>query len=198
MMLSPQAARMGTVHTTLRKIGLHGSRRAYGGGGSLSTSSSSSSSFLGLSPWKSATNNSIKSGLSKNQLFVRFKSSRAAAATVNYEDSDDDEGYTNINNNPLIDGARYRSYAGHAAAMEQRASTVATTDEPWMINLGRNNDNEWLMRPRDPEEWFTGVAPTHQCPGTFALLLAVRVSMHVSRWVFLLFLLVDCLYGTQT
>lgn len=189
MMLSPQAARMGTVHTTLRKIGLQGSRRAYGGGVFLSTSSSS---FLGLSPWKSVTNNnSIKSGLSKNQLFARFKSSRAAAATANYEDSDDEEGYNNNNNN-IFDGARYQSYAGHAAAMEERA-TVATTDEPWMINLGRNNDNEWLMRPRNPEEWFTGVAPTHQCPGTFTLLFSEGGSVHVGRWVFPLLSLLACL-----
>ena len=155
MMLSPQAARMGTVHTTLRKIGFHGSRRSFGGGrGPLPTFSSSF--LLGRSDIGT-------SGLSKNQLLLRFKSSRAAVATVDYEDLVDDEEQCNKS---IIDGARYGSYAGHAAAMEHRAiTTTTTTDEPWMINLGRSNDNEWLMRPRDPEVWFTGVAPTHQCPG---------------------------------
>jgi hypothetical protein len=33
-----------------------------------------------------------------------------------------------------------------------------------MINLGREDNNEWLLGPRDADEWFTGLKPTI-CPG---------------------------------
>lgn len=46
-----------------------------------------------------------------------------------------------------------------AVPMEQATSR----DESWMINLGRNGDNEWLTGARK-QEWFTGVSP-RECPG---------------------------------
>jgi hypothetical protein len=78
------------------------------------------------------------------------------------------------------------SYIGHAAAAEYRvqlqqqstnddhdAATIAAATPPpamnesWRINLGRGNDNAWLMGPRNEQEWFTGMAPLNECPGMF-------------------------------
>ena len=65
-----------------------------------------------------------------------------------YNDSDDEEtlnksyGYT--------EAAKVRSAFSH--------------EEAWMVNLGRDGNNEWLLGPRDPDEWFTGLKPT-TCPG---------------------------------
>ena len=50
---------------------------------------------------------------------------------------------------------------GHAAASEASPKSHA---EAWMINLGRNRDNEWLTGSR-PDAWWTGVHP-RTCPGT--------------------------------
>ena len=113
MMLSPQAARMGTVYTTLRKIGCAGAGRF---GGSLSSSPST----------------------------PRFKSCLSAN----------------------VDNLAY-SHSGLVAAAEYRARNITKIEqqEPWMINLGRGSDNAWLMGPRKPREWFTGVAPVDHCPG---------------------------------
>lgn len=55
------------------------------------------------------------------------------------------------------------SFKGHAAAAEVRAAQGASHGEAWMINLGRNGDNEWLTGTR-PEDWFTGLSPS-RCPG---------------------------------
>jgi len=52
-------------------------------------------------------------------------------------------------------------YQGHLEAVQARATRLH--DEPWMINLGRDGDNEWLTGTR-PQNWFTGVAP-RECPG---------------------------------
>jgi 5-histidylcysteine sulfoxide synthase len=37
-------------------------------------------------------------------------------------------------------------------------------EEAWMINLGRDGNDEWLLKQRDPDEWFTGLKP-EICPG---------------------------------
>ena len=54
---------------------------------------------------------------------------------------------------------------GHAEALKVR-STFA--NEAWMINLGRGDNNQWLLGPRDPDEWFTGLKPS-SCPGKFIM-----------------------------
>jgi hypothetical protein len=43
--------------------------------------------------------------------------------------------------------------------------TVASASESWRINLGRGTDNAWLMGSRKDDEWFTGIAPSENCPG---------------------------------
>lgn len=109
-MLSPQAARMGSVQRCLGRF-LVGGR-------------ASSSVFRSTS----------------RTLFPRFKSTLALQTDPDY------------------------SHAGHVSAMEQKAQK-STIQEPWMVNLGRNNDDQWLLQPR-PSEWFTGVSPKAECPGT--------------------------------
>lgn len=41
---------------------------------------------------------------------------------------------------------------------------ICSYEEAWMINLGRDKNNEWLSTQRDADEWFTGVKPS-LCPG---------------------------------
>jgi hypothetical protein len=99
-----------------------------------------------------------------HQLSQRFKSSVGLASSIDYDGDEFEE---------VNDKSLGRSYIGHAQAAEYRAKNYATSEkvasEPWMINLGRGNDNAWLMGPRNEREWFTGVAPVDECPGTFFL-----------------------------
>jgi len=52
---------------------------------------------------------------------------------------------------------------GHAEAAKVRSSF--SHEESWMINLGREDNNEWLLGDRDDDDWFTGLKPSI-CPGT--------------------------------
>lgn len=136
MMLSPQAARMGCVST---KGQIRRSTRRYLsiGRGRRHFEPSVGSRFR----LSTETSRAFSAGLS------RFKSTMAA-----YDEGEDD-------------GIDYR-HQGHVAAAKSRVSNaVKPHDEDWMINLGRDGDNEWLTGPRD-QEWFTGVAPRN-CPGTY-------------------------------
>ncbi len=54
----------------------------------------------------------------------------------------------------------------HAEAAKVRSTF--SHEEAWMLNLGRGDNNEWLLGPRDPDEWFTGLKPT-SCPGEFEI-----------------------------
>jgi hypothetical protein len=135
MMLSPQAARMGCVST---KGHIRRSARFLSIGSGRRHFEPAIRSRFRLS---TETSRAFSSGLS------RFKSTMAA-----YDEGEDDK----------ID---YR-HQGHVAAAKVRVSVaVKSHDEDWMINLGRDGDNEWLTGPRD-QEWFTGVAP-RDCPGTY-------------------------------
>lgn len=145
MMLSPQAARMGTAMRCLGKASL---RRSYESG-SIGSRRVVTLHTLARNDGKIFGSDTFIHQQLKNQ---RFKSTTGVAAAFE-SDSDDDEeprdlGYTHL---------------GHAVAAEYRAKNVL--EEPWRINLGRGNDNAWLMGPRDEQEWFTGVAPVNDCPG---------------------------------
>ena len=83
------------------------------------------------------------------------RSWKSTMASIDYDDDDGDEESDIDKNN------RAR---GHAEAATARASSHLSHDESWMINLGRDDDNEWLLGPRDPDVWFTGMKPTI-CPG---------------------------------
>ena len=66
-----------------------------------------------------------------------------------YGDSDDEESLTRSGGHAEASNLRVGSYSHH---------------EAWMANLGRGDNNKWLLGPRDPNEWFTGLKPT-LCPG---------------------------------
>jgi len=56
------------------------------------------------------------------------------------------------------------SVRSHGHAEAAKARSVFSHEEAWMINLGREDNNEWLLKPRDNDEWFTGLKP-EICPG---------------------------------
>lgn len=122
-MLSPQAARMGSVFTTLRKIGM---------------SKVSSTANRGVTPF----------GVSRF-----FKSTQALV-----EDVDEVCDHLDVD---------YRTQ-GHASAAAYRVEK-GLSEDPWMINLNRGNNNAWLSDSRNESEWFTGLAPK-DCPGKLTLI----------------------------
>lgn len=141
MMLSIQAARMGSVTTSLRRIGCTGSRW----NSNLAPTTLRSTSVSNIMR-KDDDNTTLNKKLNKLQ---RNKSSAAYAL----DEHDDD------------------NYAGLAAAAMEKAMQRTLDDagkssqkEAWMVNLGRKDNNAWLTGPRDEKEWFTGVPPS-ECPG---------------------------------
>lgn len=147
MMLSAQAARMGTVYTTLRSIGKVGTSRFKGSFSSCRVDSMQSTTF------RNEKNKQLLDTFQKHQLQRKHVRSSTNVAAFESESDDDDEPQT----------LAY-THLGHAAAAQIRAKNVPQ-EEPWMINLGRGNDNAWLMGPRNEQEWFTGLAPADDCPG---------------------------------
>ena len=85
---------------------------------------------------------------------TRSWKSTMASVDYYYDDADEDIDIDEINRS-----------RGHAEAAEARATSHLSHDESWMINLGRDGDNEWLLGPR-PDDWFTGMKPG-VCPGKF-------------------------------
>jgi len=57
------------------------------------------------------------------------------------------------------------------AAAAALGATHKSHEEAWMVNLGRNQDNEWLLRPRD-SKWFTGLPPS-ECPGKCCMIKSI-------------------------
>jgi hypothetical protein len=88
-------------------------------------------------------------------------------ASMDYDD-DDDTGATTSGTTATTFGLNDNKSRGHAEAAAARATSHLSHDESWMINLGRGNNNEWLLGPRDEDDWFTGLKPT-VCPGECSL-----------------------------
>ena len=132
-MLSPSAARMGCVKTTLRHIG-----RRY----SNTAAVRRRETLL----WQHTNSrlSYVRTALASDGR--RWKSTMAA-----YDDSSDEEDNSN------------RSH-GHSEAVKARSGSFSH-EEAWMINLGRDDNNEWLLGTRNVDEWFTGLKPSI-CPGT--------------------------------
>jgi len=148
MVLSPQAARM--AHLTLRRIGNTTSKRPFGG--------FSSRRVVSCQMTRNGKNK-LSDTFQQQLKQQRFKSTRGASAAISIDtDSDEDE--------EQPQDLAYR-HSGHATAAEYRANqpTSVIEEESWTINLGRGDDNAWLMGSRDEQEWFTGVAPVNNCPG---------------------------------
>ena len=130
-----------------------------------------------LSAGADTTNPGFLPGLSTDGSLSEILSSRAAGSTsspsssfpmigsrswkstlASLEDYDDEE------DNYDVDIDNDNRARGHAEAAMARAAHTLSHDEPWMINLGRDGDNEWLLGPRNPDDWFTGLKPS-LCPG---------------------------------
>jgi hypothetical protein len=183
MMLSPQAARMGSASTMLGHT-IRRSTRFWSTTtstiGSISSSTRRSSRFN--------CHHLSTDILSQRQAFSSAGLSRFKSTLATYSDDEegqgDDTNDNNDNNDNKVDHMDYR-HQGMVAAAKARAaaaaaaaapSTEASTnanamqlhDDAWRINMGRDGDNEWLTGPR-PTEWFTGVAPANNCPGTYSL-----------------------------
>lgn len=172
MMLSPQAARMGTVFTTLRRIGVAGflhvgdsavhSRRVMG-----------HSAVSPLHTIRLPAAHSLKSYFLpfSDNLARRHKSSRAACCSF---DEEVENSYVD-NDVPMSN-----SKLDMTPTIHHRLSSAVS--EPWTINLGRCKNHEWLVGPRDPQDWFTGVAPVNNCPGKlldYALLSIIPIVIIV-------------------
>ena len=142
MMLSPTAARMGLVTTSLRQIGKANVRR-------ISIGTKCVESALFANPNKARLVNTRAVLRSMDLASRRWESTMASFE----EDSEDDETIS----------TSLRTL-GHAEAAKARAKLAQSHDEAWMINLGRDGNNEWLLKPRDPDDWFTGLKPA-VCPG---------------------------------
>jgi hypothetical protein len=121
MMLSLQAARLGSVSTSLAQM-----RRSarYLSIGRPRFDPSSRSRFR----LSTDLSRKFSSGLS------RFKSTMAA-----YDEEGED------------DSIDYRHQGHVAAAKARASDAVKSHDEAWRINLGRDGDNEWLTGPRDQD-----------------------------------------------
>ena len=128
-MLSPSAARMGCVSTTLRHIGRN-SRR-------FSVTTGRRGSILSQG----------RNELSRARVAFASDASRWKSTMATYDSSDDEEDSN-------------RSH-GHAEAAKARSTF--SHEEAWMVNLGREDNNEWLLGTR-ADDWFTGLKPT-DCPG---------------------------------
>jgi hypothetical protein len=191
MMLSPQAARMGTVLRCIGKSTPQLPPKRHPGAISISFGTSSrlgSRKQLGATlssvesnnvPWIRSADNSISQVLHQK----RWKSTAGVAAAES--DGEDEALYgttilksssKDTKSSSLPSSLDY-AHAGHSAGAEYRAklssqnmsdpsvSSPSSPAETWRINLGRGIDNAWLTGPRN-EEWFTGVTPGHGCPGT--------------------------------
>ena len=87
--------------------------------------------------------NGFRAGASFVSDVNRWKSTMAISV-----DSDDEEMFSKSHG--YTEAAKVRSAFSH--------------EEAWMANLGRDDNNEWLLGPRDADNWFTGLKPT-ACPG---------------------------------
>ena len=136
-----QAARMGSVSTTLRRIGCRNAKYF------------SSSTSTGIDP-EVVNKIKISATHKKKQTTALRRNNSSLASAVN--DWTDDESSMN---SPA---------AAFVLQQQQQKADPVSTKEAWMVNLGRNDDNAWLTGPRNEQEWFTGVPPS-QCPGTLPM-----------------------------
>ena len=60
--------------------------------------------------------------------------------------------------------ANANAAAASSGVKSSSSPSLLAQQEAWMINLGRDDNDQWLTGPRDPNEWFTGVQPS-ECPG---------------------------------
>jgi hypothetical protein len=161
MMLSPQAARMGTVYTTLRNIGCSGRHALNGVGGVRVVASANHLPSFMLST----------GSYSFDSIYHRFK---ATLAIVESDDESDDESDLSFSstNSKLVNavkkaesGFTFDAVHGVGADLSHDKNFICAIKAPWIANLGRDNNIN-----RISNEWFTGVSPSSRsCPGTCKL-----------------------------
>jgi len=149
-MLSPAAARMGTVWTTLRQIG-KGSRRY----SSAAMGSRRETVVLGKKSSLAIGSGGRLSYAPASAFLSSWDTGRWKSTMASYTDSDDEGDES------------FGASAGHAQAAKARNMNSFSHEEAWMINLGREDNNAWLTGTRDADEWFTGLKP-EICPGVDA------------------------------
>ena len=225
MMLSPSAARMGTVSTTLRHIGKQqhlswSPKSSFSCRSSSSSSSFSSFAFIvrGTRLNRKIINNINNSNAGRRTFLTTTSTSNAVvwrretnktkmtstrttfgmnnncplrtgttawkstmASTVDSDDDEDDyndrssdqqspmyvaEAVAEANKNAHIANTNAAASSGSSKSSSSSSSSpsLLAQQEAWMINLGRDDNDQWLTGPRDPNEWFTGVQPS-DCPG---------------------------------
>jgi hypothetical protein len=160
MMLSPQAARMGTVFTTLRKIGHHNGRpkarhRIFPSSlhhfNSTLASNQDHDDDLDLASWKpdSSRRENVEPKVQQNPS-PPMTSTKPLTTFVPTSSSSSSQ------NN-------HQNHRFHEK-------------EAWTVNLGREND-DWLHGVRS-FDWFTGMHPSWGCPGKMAMSFFVE-SVHL-------------------
>lgn len=187
MMLSPSAARLGTSirlkgkSIPFRPFSIGGNRRWLHDGKTTNTITSAVTI-------PTNTTSRIRHSVPISDITHQLRN-KSTASAISYDIEEGNHTTTPSTTTNTLG----LSYTGHAAAAEYRAkhqqqqqqvnSTIGTTtvsaattataiattlaSESWRINVGRGNDNAWLMGPRNDQEWFTGIAPNENCPGTF-------------------------------
>jgi hypothetical protein len=172
MMLSPQAARMGTVHTTLRQIGFKSSVRSHCySTGMLSNRRTLNPRSKNVIGYYRQPCHFLIDKIHFSQTHPSRSKSTAAISDIDIDSTIQS----------LVPKNQHRMTApipsgSQAIATEIRTKIISSSfdngkvtsnNEPWRINLGRGSDNDWLLTPRIDNEWFTGVSPgSHLCPGT--------------------------------
>jgi len=161
MMLSPSAARIGTVSTMLREMAKKRSRRSYltslasprfrSNRKTFSSGSHDGRFFSKAIDTRNSAlchNARVVSSATSDVFPTRWKSTMASYSDSDSDEDNDAEENTTTTRNTVLGG-------------------TLSHEEAWMINLGRSDNNEWLTGPRDPDEWFTGKQPKI-CPGVDA------------------------------
>ncbi|GKY97274.1 hypothetical protein MPSEU_000685800 [Mayamaea pseudoterrestris] len=147
MMLSPQAARMGTVFTTLRKIGSSRGRSTARHRIFPSNSQVSFKSTMASVAVDDDDEDDLRVTRTKNATGSRV------AVTCNDEETQKKVRHPMPTNHPSA-----------SASTSPSAATHRSHEQAWMVNLGRECD-DWLHGPRSAD-WFTGVHPSSgTCPG---------------------------------
>jgi hypothetical protein len=152
MMLSPQAARMGTVYTTLRNIGCSRRHILNGVGGSR---------FATLE-------SHLPCGNAIDETFAKIMKYNRAKSTLAHDESDDESNQlpepATLKTKSMIKNVAIKK-GENATQLDYAAPAYNDVMNPinatWTANLGRDKNIDHIKN-----EWFTGISPDNSlCPG---------------------------------
>jgi len=98
--------------------------------------------------------------LSPSQSLARSRKYAAVVTHPRYQYLDCENKVWNVSKNRLLSSSVYVEAEGE----EDQFVLEKSRKDSWMVNL-TGEDDQWLTGPR-LQEWFTGVSPNQQCPGT--------------------------------